>query len=250
MSELGYNLDGPVAFREGEGLSQGVPSEVVAEESMLGSFIESASPTVSTYEQIKKQYEEAGASPLIEGIRKRSADEQNQAAISAEIDKTADGSQSLEATEAILAGTPALNEDDITDLHRELARARLARTSATTDEEKLLVEHKFQELVSAGKISPEQAISERLQHIIGEMDPAAASQLGGIFTDMVPFASTVQFANAFKEVFPEEDIGVMNLPRGELALEFRRRMMDLDPETRYRTAVNGSGNECRQSCYW
>ena len=235
MSELGYNLDGPVVFREGERLA-GVPSEVVAEESMLGSFIESASPQVSTYESIKKQYEEAGVSPLIEGIRKRAAEEQNREKINKEIAKTADGQQSLEATEAILAGTPALSEDDITDLHRELARVRLMRTQAKTPEQKALVELKYQELVSGGKISPEQAITERMRHIFGDMDPSALSQLGGLLADTVPYASTAQFAMAFKEVFPE-DIGITNLPRGELAMEFRDRMMKLDPETRYRTAA-------------
>ena len=238
MSELGYNLDEPVSFREGEGLKEIIPSQVVGEESMLASFIESESPSLSSYEELRNEYQRAGVSPVIEGLKTRAASDANQEAINAEIAKTADGTQSLEQTEAILAETPALSEDDITNFHRELARARLMRTQATSPEQKVLAEHKWQELVSAGKISPEMAISERIEHIVSDMDPSAASQLGGIFADMVPFTSTVQFKNAFQEVFPDEEVGFTNLPRGEMALEFRKRMMKLDPETRYRTAVN------------
>ena len=94
MSELGYNLDAPVSFKSGDGIKEVVPRQVVGEEAMLAAFLEIESPSIEAYEGLKEEYMRAGVSPVVEGIRARAAKEQNEELISAEIAKTADGSDS------------------------------------------------------------------------------------------------------------------------------------------------------------
>lgn len=237
MVNLKYNLDGPVAWRE-IGDEEGrpvVPGSVAGEESMLANSITFEKPDMRSYEDLKKEFMLNGTSELTEGIKERAAQDLNREMIDRELQKQADGLQTIEETEFNLANTAAVAPEQITDLHRELARARLLMNNAKTEQEKLRAQLKWQELVAGGKVSPEIAIEERLTHIMSEMDPDAMKLLGGMLADAIPFVSTVAFKQAFDEVFPE-DIDWGDLPRGEMAMEFRRRLMAVEPEERFRLA--------------
>ena len=235
-SAFDYDIDEPTRIA---GQNASTPPQVVGEDSLLAAFTEYENPSAAQVDSITRQYEEQGASPVIEGIRARAAKRANQTATNAEYSKYTTGEQSLQQLEDNLSNTPALTEDDFSDLHQEMMTARLFRNQAEAPLDQLVAAEKIAELVDRG-YPVQAAIQDRIDWMQSKMDGGALSMTAGIAADILPFATTIPFQRAFAKVFPDQEFGFnpADYARGELANDFRIRMAQLPPDEQYQVAVD------------
>ena len=198
-STFDYDINAPIDI-ESETLNT-VPNQVSSEEAMLGAHIKFPNPTMDQVNEIKNEYVQEGVSRTIENIRKQSAHRQNQQAISNEFKAHTNGEQSLAELEAKLAMTPSQTEDNVYDLHQEMMVAVLGRNQAKNPRDALVYENKIYELVEKG-YPVAQAISDRVDLLMSRMPGGGIELTGGILADVLPFATTIPFIQAFNEVCP------------------------------------------------
>lgn len=235
-SAFDYNVDAPVRPLTLQGVGGPlIPEKPASEDSLMAAFIEYGSPKAEQVLAIQKEYENRGASQVIEDIRSRGADKRNQNIINTEVNKMVNGEQSLDDLSARLESTPAWTPDQILDLHQEYLSARLFRTQAKTPEQQIIAEQKIAELVTQG-YPVDRAVADRIEWLKSTLNPNAFALGVGILTDIIPYATTIPFVRAFNKVFPDAEAGILDLPRGELATEIRTRMEAMSPEERFQVA--------------
>lgn len=213
----------------------GVPAKAAAESAMLTSLIQSPQPNVEMYEQLLDQYRTTGVLPAMEDAKAQGADRENNAAIDAAFDAYGDGKITQEQLESMLSTTPSLSEDDIVDLKREAMIINLSRQSAQSLEDQIILDHKMEELIRKG-YSSQDAIADMLERVKSQMGPDAANMTTGMIIDALPYVTTVAFKRAFEKVFPESELGLLDLPRGEMVHKFRENFSKLSESERYAAA--------------
>jgi hypothetical protein len=171
----------------------------------------------------------------MEDAKAKAASRENDAVIDEQFDLYGSGQIDQATLESVLAETPALSSEDIVDLQREAMIVNLSRQQAQSVEDQIILDQKMEELVRKG-YSTQQAIADRVDWVKSRMGDSAANMSTGLAVDMLPFVTTVAFKRAFDKVFPDVDLGIMDLPRGEMLFKFREEFSKLSDVDKYSAA--------------
>lgn len=223
----------PVVLQEHN--DTGVPAKAAAESAMLTSLIQSPQPNVEIYQQLLDQYKTTGVLPAMEHAKAKAAARENDAVIDAHFDAVGNGEITQDQLENMLATTPALDEDDIVDLKREAMIVNLSRQTVSSVEDQIILDMKMEELVRKG-YSTQQAIADRVNWVKSTMGDSAVNMATGLGIDILPFVTTKAFKDAFDKVFPDVELGLLDLPRGEILFKFREEFAKLSDVDKYSAA--------------